>query len=516
MKANKYIKVKALNSDFVYVRVADENTAGIVRPDMTTIVIRSPGGIISIADDVMGSIASKLDKIVINPPDGYERAYTVSASNEQTSALLFDGNSDLPKINSTWIPKFSELGGLYVRNVEGTTYSVPNVAYLNSNYLKQATGEDYDYERVYVRLQGGTTDDTRIATSSYSKAANSYVIRNEDGYVEAVCPSYDDDDVVGANEYALINYDYFKTKQARYTKSLTTGDIVPLKAVADQNGKVIDQTYMTIKDGATKAYVKEYALPKTYSDIWYLTKNGFSPDMPPEDEQGVMYTTTGEDVIEITTELGEYTYDFNPANKYTNVFKVETSVTETVSLRLETYVVIQGVERILSIGTFQDIILGSSVVNRIEVGGNFTEMLDVEIEVPEGSQLRQKLTFLGNTGTLDIVNTSVNKSTFQLGVETQVIKVNSVGSPYEYHIGSDEFTPSQSSAIYDTEYQAVIPQEKHKQPAAQNYLLWLQAVDGTVRRYVHGDFAVDEQGNITVYVTDPNLDYIVLIASKVA
>lgn len=99
------------------------------------------------------------------------------------------------------------------------------------------------------------------------------------------------------------------------------------RAFADEDGNNIKNTYQTQKSGATKQYVKDYALPKEFNNILYLAKGGYQPTVPTEPANGIQAdagsTVIGETkLFSIPYTLADVEFMLGAKNSYSNDFYI--------------------------------------------------------------------------------------------------------------------------------------------------------------------------------------------------
>lgn len=63
-----------------------------------------------------------------------------------------------------------------------------------------------------------------------------------------------------------------------------------LKAVEDQLGRNIVDTYLTKIDGATKNFVRDYAMPREFSTVYFISRDGYVTKAPTTPESGIQFT----------------------------------------------------------------------------------------------------------------------------------------------------------------------------------------------------------------------------------
>lgn len=81
---------------------------------------------------------------------------------------------------------------------------------------------------------------------------------------------------IGNGDYAL---DTWLNKLTTEVEDIEKGNIIvkeSQKATYDSSNNNIVETYMTKNDGATKSFVYDYALPKTFNDIYYVNYNNMT------------------------------------------------------------------------------------------------------------------------------------------------------------------------------------------------------------------------------------------------
>ena len=114
------------------------------------------------------------------------------------------------------------------------------------------------------------------------------------------------------------------------------------RAVADASGNNIVNTYLTKTAGATKQFVRDYALPRTFNDVHYLNVDGGTASYdktldPTSDYADVEAAAIGDfDLFTATYTLGDETFQLGAQNIYSAKFFVSANTDESVQLRLTT------------------------------------------------------------------------------------------------------------------------------------------------------------------------------------
>ena len=202
-----------------------------------------------------------------------------------------------------------------------------------------------------------------------------------------------------------------------------------LKATQDALGNNIVNTYLTKALGATKQYVKDYALPKEFNDVLYLTAGGFEENIPTTPASGIQFSATSSAIGETQLaqcdyELGDVEFQLARKNSYTARYYIEadTDTGETLQFKLNTYAVINNVEILLHSELTTPKIIPTTLSN-FDFGEAFAELGNTVLEMKEGDKIRQKLYVVrenSNTVTFDVYSNSTYPSSFYLNTTLEV------------------------------------------------------------------------------------------------
>lgn len=190
------------------------------------------------------------------------------------------------------------------------------------------------------------------------------------------------------------------------------------KAIADKAGNDISTTYMTVLNGATKDFVKEYAMPANYSNLYFITTGGYADNTP--SEVNPQFTNTisniGTQTIFSLTRTFTEPYRINKNNAIKNEIYVESDKTISVEFTLTTVIkgetasVIRSGTKTLSAGEMENIVLE----------GNLILLGTDELEVAIGDTMQQVLQVtvqtLTDTATLDLYSNETYPSTFNFSI----------------------------------------------------------------------------------------------------
>lgn len=202
-----------------------------------------------------------------------------------------------------------------------------------------------------------------------------------------------------------------------------------IQATKDDIGRFIVDTYLTKEVGATKDYVKNYALPKEFNDVLYMTESGYSKTAP---DSALPIATaevnTGDNlIISCTYTLDDVKFELSEKNSATNKVRVSIRATGIYSFRLTSYAKKAGEEEVLlGVSLSDPIKFTNNAVQSVSFETTFSELGDSVISLVSGDTIRQELEIvsssLESTQALLYSNTTT-PSTFFLNTGTQVITV---------------------------------------------------------------------------------------------
>ena len=222
----------------------------------------------------------------------------------------------------------------------------------------------------------------------------------------------------------------------------------------DQYGNNISSTYQTKAEGATKSYVREYSLPRTFNDVFYVTSSGYSTEVPTTPSTEIQFTATVNSVAyttlaEITkTETAEY--ELSRKNSYSNSFYISANQNVTgLSLILTTSYKKIGEETSTTINV-QTVVqsLSADAITRIDFEDFMTSLGNNVINVGEGDEIIQilELQQLDSTETTySLYSGETYPSTFNLNTNAQVSKGT---NPEDLIITSMDFEPVGGTLVY--------------------------------------------------------------------
>lgn len=201
------------------------------------------------------------------------------------------------------------------------------------------------------------------------------------------------------------------------------------KADADGDGNNIVSTYMTAKNGATKQELADYALPKTFNDVYFLTRGGYSTDSENGDENIVgrvdtkranTWYTLSENTLTLST-----AFELSKKNSCDNTYYINVTAASSAQLRLTTYYTTNNTDwHELSIVLTPTRNFSASRANTVNINSKFNQYLFTPIKLKEGNKIKQKLEVNADSSTersWAVYSSSTYPSTLSLFVAHETV-----------------------------------------------------------------------------------------------
>lgn len=298
------------------------------------------------------------------------------------------------------------------------------------------------------------------------------------------------------------------------------------KATNDSNNNNIVNTYQTKAEGATKAFVEAYALPKLFGNYYYLKDTTTLSDTVPEIDINYDGTVASESVVAATpkvifdsltypSSLSTFTVNSSMSINSTLCFAMANIAdTANTTLNLSIYVY-DGTNRTkISSYVTNTLRVTNNTKYKVDISNIFSLLGDEEVEIDGTNNIIYfELTVTSDiSGTFKLFSLPTDYLSFtRLDLPSAAsTNVNYIGKPVEVNLVPADFTLDPVSG----DYIASIPQLIHKQPAGACFFIDGYYNTQTGKRYVNVDFEVDSAGNITVYFANAGT-YTIVIASGV-
>lgn len=223
-----------------------------------------------------------------------------------------------------------------------------------------------------------------------------------------------------------------------------------LKATQDALGNNIVDTYLTKTAGATKQYVKDYAMPKEFNNTFYIVDdNGqavFSENEPsitsPAVELKAIDAPIGETVLgEIAYTLGDVQFKLSNKNSFSGNYEIYRSATtdEQVYLKVNTYYQKSGAVRSLASVEIVPLHWGALLAYALaNVTGSFSYLPVGGVEFTTGDKIIQEFVIIREASTpitYSLYSGSIFLSRFWLHTtaQTLIVRETALGElPYIY------------------------------------------------------------------------------------
>ena len=224
----------------------------------------------------------------------------------------------------------------------------------------------------------------------------------------------------------------YLNQNSQNIEDIISGDIMvgeAIRAIEDEMGNNISNTYLTKVLGATKQFVRDYAQPREISEIYFISQDGYSRQIPTTPADGVQFETT-------TTAVGSFqlfeiskkntaSFELSSLNGYNNNIHISASADCSVSLRLTTSYKKLGEDwQVLSVELSNIIDFISGDVQRISLSSLFVSLGDDVAILDENAQIKQKLEIVSQTSTpttFRLYSSELYPSTFSLTTQNYIL-----------------------------------------------------------------------------------------------
>lgn len=230
---------------------------------------------------------------------------------------------------------------------------------------------------------------------------------------------------VKANDNQYKNLQTYINMNAQDIIDIITGDTVvgeAMRAVEDGVGNNIVNTYLTKVLGATKQYVRDYAQPREFSNIYFISTNGYVLQVPETPPSGIQFSVN-------TNAVGSFRlfqiekqntakFELSSMNGYSNNLYVSASSNCVVAFRLTTQYKKTGSDwKNLNVELSNNIELLSGDIQRISLSSPFISLGDNVLTLNVGDSIRQTLEVVTQTSeniTFNLYSNDTYPSTFTL------------------------------------------------------------------------------------------------------
>lgn len=183
---------------------------------------------------------------------------------------------------------------------------------------------------------------------------------------------------------------------------------VALRAVADGLGNNIVNTYLTQTAGATKDFVRKYALPREFNDIFYISKDGYSREISTDvaPQFSVETNNIGDFTLFDVIKTNDCEYELSRKNSADNAIYISASRDCIATFRLSTQARNVGQDWVdLDVELSNPISMIAGQLQRVDFSSIFTYLGEKVLDLKVGDMLRQ---------TLEVVMQEITPTTFNV------------------------------------------------------------------------------------------------------
>lgn len=202
-----------------------------------------------------------------------------------------------------------------------------------------------------------------------------------------------------------------------------------MKALEDGLGNNIVNTYLTKNLGATKQYVRDYAMPRLFNDTSFIVADGYVEQVPTTPESGVQFSTT-------TNAVGDFQlfdinktinaeFELSAKNGYSNNIYVSANADCVVTFRLTTQYKKAGQDWAdLNVELSSPITFVAGEIQKLVFGNPFTYLGEDVVNIVDGDMFRQIFEVVTQTSSaikFDVYSNEIYPSTFNLTVQSYTL-----------------------------------------------------------------------------------------------
>lgn len=202
-----------------------------------------------------------------------------------------------------------------------------------------------------------------------------------------------------------------------------------MKALEDGLGNNIVNTYLTKNLGATKQYVRDYAMPRLFNDTSFIVADGYVEQVPTTPENGVQFSAT-------TNAVGDFQlfdinktinaeFELSAKNGYSNNIYVSANADCVVTFRLTTQYKKAGQDWAdLNVELSSPITFVAGEIQKLMFGNPFTYLGEDVVNIVDGDKFRQIFEVVTQTSSaisFDVYSNEIYPSTFNLTVQSYTL-----------------------------------------------------------------------------------------------
>lgn len=378
---------------------------------------------------------------------------------------------DIAEIKATMTSQFTPLGKL-----EGNT-AEPTLAQINAwlstqgitqpelgnliTYVGHVTGAvDTNYNCLYTKngwiwyettsLETASNTEMGIVKGNGNNSNANEVVDIQNGQIQGIKVK----DMNGTQRYLKGYINDLEDNQAKILDGTTT---VP-KATNSQNdglGNNIQATYQTKTIGASKQYVKDYALAKLFNDMNYInyTTDVIEPTYVGGTKEVAVSNIGDTRLFSAIYHNETYEYSLSQGNVFT--IKLPVMVDSQKTLKFKAIIKLDnGIDTPYIIGTSEssNINFLANQIQYVNIQGTFTSLVKPVKITPDSHLIVELYVFndIQSTFNLSIYNTLSQPSTFTLTIPYQTIQIiqgGAIGQQYLHNVCNYNATATSSLGV---------------------------------------------------------------------
>lgn len=349
-------------------------------------------------------------------------------------AVLATGETPIGKMEGDELPTDEQLNA-FVQSVVDREQAVGDVVIF---VLNDTTTYKYTYTEDGWQSYEITTVD-KADNSNYGVVEGTYTAEEQSAKVRNILADINNGKI--ENLYVKDGDNYRNLKEFLGANKTAITNIIDgttpvaeaIKAEQDGNGDNIADTYLTQTAGATKQYVQDYAVPKTFTNVYFISADGYVSEPPAVSETPAFSATTagaGEteiikdgDSSDLEMDLTA-SFDLSISNSYRNTFWVVASEDCNVQFRLVTQYKKPTEEWAdLNIELSEEYPLVADNYERIDFSSQFLSLGSETVSLGLGDKIRQFLSVIVQVDTpitFGVFSNTVYPSTFNLIAQNYV------------------------------------------------------------------------------------------------
>ncbi|MBR4003793.1 MAG: hypothetical protein IKI95_07075 [Clostridia bacterium] len=260
------------------------------------------------------------------------------------------------------------------------------------------------------------------------------------------------------NNNAYRNIREYLNSNATDILDIISGDNIvgeAMKALEDGLGNNIVETYLTKSIGASKQFVRDYAMPRIFNDVYYISSNGYQNNAPTTPASGIQFTKTtsavGDFQLFQITKTNTADFELSSKNGYSNNIYIASTVSLSSIFRLTTEYKKAGSDwGLLNVELTHPISLYAGEIQKIVFGNPFAYLGEDVVKLTDGDQIRQTLEVVSQsseTVTYSVYSNEIYPSIFNLTSQSYTLNAVEQVIGRVLMVGADGFVQGENAVF---------------------------------------------------------------------